>query len=167
VIVGTLILGVVNIWFATFAWHALRGTFEYVAERHAVAHVDKAQKVHVFNTYPWNPGSTRMEYLGFTHDSRSIQQIAAKRTNLPYWIYATSGKLQFLDDAKAIPKRAEMIKKESGFDVNTWSGLEGLGYRLHETIVPQTPAWFGFNWMPAVKQWKARRSVLVYRRADG
>ena len=33
-------------------------------------------------------------------------------------------------------------------------------------ISPQTPAWFPFDWMPSVRQWKQRRQVLVYRRDD-
>jgi hypothetical protein len=165
-LIGSLcVLAALNIWFATFSWHALRGTFEYVAEKHIVAHVDKAQTISLFNTYPWNPGSTRLDELGYHHDSRSIQQIAASRSNPPDWIYATNGKLQFLQDARALPARAEMVRKESGFDVATWAGVEGLGYQLDQTVVPQTPAWFPFDWMPAVKEWKQRRQVLIYRRS--
>jgi hypothetical protein len=158
-----LVLGAVNLWFATFSVISLRANWQYVIEQHLREHVDKSQTVHMFNDFPWNAGSTRVAYLGYKHDDRSTGRIAAQRTNLPQWIYATSGKLAFLDDAKKLPARAAMIRKESGFDVSTWNGLEDLGYTLDQRFVPSTPSWFVFDWMPAVVEWKQRYSVLVYR----
>ena len=69
----------------------------------------------------------------------------------------------FIDQAKSMPARAALIKRESGFDVTGWSGLEGLGYGLEATIIPQTPGWFPFDFMPAVIEWKQRRAVMVYQ----
>ena len=158
------VLAIVNIWFATFAWHSLSGTFEEAAERHALSHVGKTETVSLLNTFPWNPGSTRLDYLGYKHDPRSIQQMAAQRTDLPQWLYTTEGKLKFIEDARSMPARAAMMKAESGFDAAQWAGIEQLGYRLDQTIVPATPVWFPFDWMPSVRQWKQRREVLVYRR---
>ena len=57
-----------------------------------------------------------------------------------------------------------MMKKESGFDISKWKGVEGLGYRMSEKIVPQTPSWFVFKWMPVIDQWQPRRTVFVFRR---
>lgn len=161
-----VLLAIVNAWWATFSWHAPRGTFEYVSERHAQAHVAKdRQRVALFNTFPWNKGSTRLDHLGFKVDPRSIQQVAARPADRPDWLYSTQGKSMFLEHAKSMPARAQLIKKESGFDVSNWRGVEGIGYALAETIVPSTPGWFAFDWMPAVKEWKQRRAVQVFRRA--
>ena len=93
----------------------------------------------------------------------SSPALASSRENLPDWVYATHGKLQFFEDARKLPARAAMIKKDSGFDIATWSGMEGLGYRHTETIAPQTPRWFPFAWMPAVKRWREMGAVEVYR----
>jgi len=160
-----VVLGAVNLWFATFALFHHHSTFEYVTERHALALDDRAAaKFYLFNNFPPIPGATRLEYHGLKHDTRSIQQIAAARTDLPDWIYATHGKLHFFEDARKLPARAAMIKKDSGFDVTTWSGIEGLGYRHEQTLKPQAPRWFPFTWMPAVKRWRALGTVEVYRR---
>ncbi|MEA2708295.1 MAG: hypothetical protein QOF78_896 [Phycisphaerales bacterium] len=163
VIAGMLVLGAANFWFASFSFFRHDATFEFAAERHALAQNDRAAKYYLLNNYPHLPGSTRLEYLGLKHDSRSVQQLAATRTNLPDWAYATHGKLQFLEDARQLPARAAMIRKDSGFDVATWSGMEGLGYQHEQTITPQTPRWFPFAWMPAVQRWRAMGAVEVYR----
>jgi hypothetical protein len=158
-----VVLGAVNLWFATFTFFHHHATFEYAVERHALAHDDRAAKFYLFSNYPHIPGATRLEYLGLRHDSRSVQQLAATRRNLPDFVYATRGKLQFFEDARKLPARAAMIKKDSGFDVATWSGMEGLGYRHAETLEPQVPRWFPFTWMPAVKRWRALGAVEVYQ----
>jgi hypothetical protein len=166
-VVTTLaLLAVLNMWWATFTWHALTGAFEHQAERHALAHVPPGEKVSLFSTFPQNLGSTRLEWLGYRHDPRSVQQMAAQRTDLPAWIYASNGQLQFLEDARRLPKRAAMLRQESGFAVNDWRGIEGLGYRLEETIVPRPPRWFPFAWMPAVKEWQMRKALLVYQKLE-
>jgi hypothetical protein len=162
-----LVLGAVNLWFATFSFFHHDATFEYVAERHALAQNDPAAKYYLFSNHPQIPGSTRLEYDGLKYDSRSVQQLAASRQNLPDWVYATHGKLQFFEDARKLPARAAMIKKDSGFDVASWSGMEGLGYRHEQTMTPDTPRWFPFVWMPAVKRWRAMGAVEVYRRDAG
>jgi hypothetical protein len=161
--VGALVvLGAANVLYATLTWNVLYGTFEYQAERHALAHVPKSDSVYLFNWWPWNPGSTRLDYLGYRNDPRSIQQIASQMTDLPQWVYGFEGKLHFFMDAKLLPKRAEMVKEVSGFDVSTWNGLEGLGYRLEETVDPPLPAWYPFKSLPAVKEWRIRRKLMVY-----
>jgi hypothetical protein len=157
-------LAVVNGWWATFAVLEHSAIFERVAERHALARNDRDATYKLFSNFPHNPGSTRLEYLGLKHDPRSIQQLATQRTNLPQWLYATRGKLQFFEDARRMPARIAMIKKDSGFDVATWSGMEGLGYERYETIIPTLPGWMApLEWMPAVKRWRALRAVEVYR----
>jgi len=160
-----VVLGALNVWFAGFALFNHDATFEYAAERHALAQNDRTAKYYLFNIFPPIPGSTRLEYRGLRHETRSIQQIAATRTDMPDWIYATHGKLQFFEDARKLPARVEMIRKDSGFDVATWSGVEGLGYRHEQTLTPQVPRWFPFTWMPAVKRWQRMGAVEVYRRS--
>jgi hypothetical protein len=164
-----VVLGVVNTWYATLTWYERRGSFEAQVERHALAKVPRSESVYTLNEYPYNPGSTRLEWLGYRHDPRSIQQIAAQKTHLPQWIYTTEGKLGFLEDARTSPGRAAMLRNDklSPFDINTWHGLEGLGYRLEQKSVPAPPRWYPFNWMPAVKQWQKRKTLLVYRLSPG
>ena len=162
-ITAMLIFGAVNLWFASFSLFRQTAIFESVAERHALAQKDRSAKYFLFTNYPRDAGATRLEYFGLKHDPRSIQQIAATRTDLPDWVYASHGKLQFFQDARKMPGRAEMVREDSGFDVATWRGMEGLGYRHIETIEPQTPRWFVFDWMPAVQRWRAMGAVEVYR----
>ena len=164
-IAGMLVLGAANVWFASFLFFAKQSTFEAVAERHAVAQHDRDATFYMLSNYPYNANSTRLEYLGLKHETRSIQQLAATRANLPDWIYSTHGKLQFFEDARKLPGRAAMIKRDSGFDVATWSGLEGLGYRHERTIRPEAPRWYPFGWMPVVKRWAWMGKVEVYRNA--
>jgi hypothetical protein len=161
------LLAVVNIGFATFAGIALGGTFEAQVERHVAAHLSKADTLNQLVTFPENPNSTRLNYLGYRNDYRSIQQIAAgDPRDFPRWIYTSEGKLKFVDESRTMPARAAMLKRESGFDATKWGGLEAMGYRLEQTIIPQTPRWFCFDWMPAVRQWKLRWEVRVYQRVD-
>ncbi len=153
-----------NLLFATFAWHDLRGQFFYVAENDIVANVSPLEQVFLFNTFPVNPGSSRLERTGHAQDLRPLQQIAAERRQLPDHIYATRGAVQFLEEARFMPARAKMIQTETGFDPSHWTGLEAMGYRIEKTLIPQTPKWFCFDWMPAVKEWKQFKTVLVYAR---
>ena len=53
-----------------------------------------------------------------------------------------------------------------GLDVSRWNGVEALGYRLARTVEPPTPAWFRFDWMPAVQQWRGLAPVYVYERSN-
>ncbi len=163
--IGALTLATcVNLWFATFTWNYLHSTFEYVAERHALGHAGHSDTLYLLSTHDRNENSSRFDYLGYHTDARSIQKMASSGANLPDWIYATEGELQFMEDARKLPARAKMMKEESNFNVNEWRGVEALGYRLDATLIPQTPRWFVFNWMPAIREWQPRRAVFVYRR---
>ena len=163
-VVALTLAAIVNLWFATFTWHKLQGIFEYSAERHALAHVDRSETIGLLSIHPLNAGSTRLDLLGFRLDPASIQVIAAEDRPKPTWIYAPEGVVQFLEDARELPQRAKMIEDETGFDVSRWGGLESLGYRLESRTVPSLPGWFAFGWMPAVRQWDERNALCVYRR---
>lgn len=156
---------IINLAFATFIWPRLYSTFEYVVERHALAHAATSDSVCLLSTHKRNPGSSRLDYLGYHADPRAVQEIAATGRDLPKLIYATQGDLQFMEDARKLKARAEMMRRDSGFDVSQWHGLDGLRYHLDETITPHTPRWFAFNWMPAIVEWQKRHTVLVYRRS--
>ena len=162
-VAALLALAGVNVWFASCVFFRNQGALEYIAERHVPAQNDRAAKYYLLNDFPHVPGSSRLEHLGLKHDPRSLPQLAAARTDLPEWIYARRGKLQFFEDARKLPARAAMIKRESGFDIATWRGLEGLGYRHEQTLEPEVPRWFWFAWMPAMKRWSALGAVEVYR----
>jgi hypothetical protein len=154
----------VNLWFASFSWIYLHGVFDYQAERDVIANAEKDQKVFLLATFPRNRGSSRLERLGYHEEWRPIQDLIDHPTNLPQRIYATSGLIQFLNQARSAPARAAMMEHESGFDARDWHGLESLGYHVQEKLVPKTPSWFCFNWMPAVEQWKQLKTVIVYDR---
>ncbi|MHC5002202.1 MAG: hypothetical protein ACYTJ0_03690 [Planctomycetota bacterium] len=57
-----------------------------------------------------------------------------------------------------------MLRRDSGFDVDAWPGLEGLGYRTERTIVPRTAWWFPFDWMPAPRRQREGGVVEAWRR---
>lgn len=164
-IAALVVLTIANVWFASFTLFHNDAIFESAAERHALAQNKRAAKYYLFSDHPHIPGSTRLEHLGLAHESRPIQQLAAQRSDLPEWVYATRGKLQFLADARKLPGRAAMIKQDSGFDIEVWTGMQALGYRHQETITPHVPEWFPFHWMPAIKRWKTMEAVEVYRLA--
>jgi hypothetical protein len=155
-----------NLLFATFAWHYLGGQFFYIAEHDVLAHVSPHEKIFLFNTFPVNPGSSRIQRTGYAQDLRPLQQIAADRRELPDRIYATRGDVQFLEESRFMPARAKMIQNETGFDPSHWTGLEAMGYRVEQKLIPKTPNWFWFDWMPAVKEWKQFKTVLVYNRTN-
>ena len=69
-------------------------------------------------------------------------------------------------ESRVMSARAQMIQRESGFDVRRWQGIESLGYRLERTIEPRTPKWFCFDFMHAVREWKKLKTVIVYRRVE-
>ncbi len=156
---------VVNLWFATFSWVYLHGLFDYQAERDVVANAEKTEKIFLLATFPRNRGSSRLERMGYHEEWRPVQSLIEDPTHLPQRIYATRGLIRFLTEARKMPARAAMMEHESGFDASDWRGLESLGYHVRETLVPKTPSWFWFNWMPAVSQWKELKTVLVYERS--
>ena len=113
------------------------------------------------------PGKSRLVWLGYRVDPRSLQEIMDAEPDLrPDRIYVSDGQRGFLEDALSQPARAAMLRDE-GLDVASWNGFEALGYRLHATFQTGTPSWFFFDWMPAVQLWREVTPVLVYRRVDG
>lgn len=154
-----------NAWFASWAWLELEGRPERTIER-ALASEDPPfdGSLNVLSVYPRVPGKSRLEVAGQRLDPRSIQELLdAAPASLPDRIYASEGTLRFLEDARGAPARAELFASQ-GLEFPRWRGVEALGYRLRETVRTPTPAWFPFDWMPAVR-WRAERSPMrVYER---
>lgn len=154
-----------NLLFATFAWHRLEGLFPRVVERALAGDPPGDLSVAIPGPHPHVPGKSRLAWLGYRFDPRSMQQIIdAPPGERPDRIYMSSGQLGFLEDALSQPARAAMLREE-GLDLETWNGIESLGYRLSHTVVSSTPSWFFFDWMPAVDLWTKLSPVYVYERS--
>ncbi len=157
---------VVNLVFANFAWLRLDGLYQRVLERTLLEDPPGEASISLGEFYPEIPGKSRLVWLGYRVDPRSLQQIIDSEPALrPDRIYLSSGMRGFIEDALSQPARAAMLRAE-GFDVASWKGIEPLGYRLSRVAETSTPAWFFFDWMPAVKLWKGLSPIYVYRR-DG
>lgn len=156
----------VNLAFANFAWIRLEGLFPRVVERALADDPPGDASISLAEVYPEIPGKSRLTWLGYRVDPKSLQQILdAAPDERPDRIYLYSGMRGFIELAKSEPARAEMLAAE-GLDVSRWNGVEALGYRLARTIEPATPAWFAFDWMPAVELWRRLSPVFVYERSD-
>lgn len=156
----------VNLLFATFAWHRLDGLLHYAVEQHLAADPPGAARVAMPQMTPHVEGKSRLTWLGYAFDPRSLQQVIdAAPGDRPERLYVSAGLMGFLEDAEALPGRVEMLR-EHGLDLTTFEGFESLGYRLGDTITPQTPAWFVFDWMPVVRSWREGSRVQVYVRGD-
>ena len=155
----------VNLVFATWAWHRLDLEPGRVIERSLAADGFEGT-LNVLAVHPRVAGKSRLEALGHRLDPRSMQELMdSDPADLPDRIYTDSGHLGFLEDGRRLPARIELFQAQ-GLDLERWPGVEGLGYRLRERIVTPTPAWFPFDWMPAV-QWRILRSpVFVYERLE-
>ena len=167
VVLGVVLIAI-NFWFAQLVWISSSGRADYMVERHVETHLDKSTPLTIFTIYQPIEGASRLEYLGYNFDPRSMGELARDyRTGkpLPEYAYVQDSQLQFFEQARTLPARAEMFRNEVQFDINAWPGPEGLGYKLEETLTPSTPAWYPFDWMPAVKMFRGRKELRVYRLA--
>ncbi len=155
----------VNLAFANFAWIRLEGLFPRVVERALADDPPGDASISLAEVYPEIPGKSRLSWLGYRVDPKSLRQIMdAEPSQRPDRIYLYSGMRGFIEQAKSQPARAQMLIGE-GLDVSRWNGVEALGYRLSRTVEPATPAWFRFDWMPAVDLWRRLSPVYVYERS--
>lgn len=162
--VGLALALAANVAFGTFAWHRLEGLFPRVVERALAEDPPGDASVSIPGPHPHVAGKSRLAWLGYRFDPRSMQQIIESEPGeRPDRIYMSSGQLGFLEDARSQPARAEMLREE-GLDLESWDGIESLGYELSRTVVTETPPWFFFDWMPAVDVWAKLSPVVVYER---
>lgn len=154
---------VTNFAYATLAWHVSGWIFEAQVEQHVQANAKPGDKIGVVALYDHVPGASRLEYLGYRYETRHAVKLATERTDLPRWLYTTQSELQFIEDARRLPARAQMFKAESQFDIRRWAGVEALGYEHVATIEPVVPEWYVFNWMPAVRSFLEREKLLVHQ----
>ena len=152
-----------NLYWATFALIYPKGNYQYMIERDLQGNISKNQSVNVFALHRGVEGKSRLAYLGYRVDSRSISQIVeADVSSRPNVIYANKGQLDFVLDARKYPARARMLEEENGLDIAGLGSLEELGYREVREVQPRTPSWFVLGWMPAVEVWKQRDTLQVY-----
>lgn len=165
VIIGVVLVAI-NFWFAQLVWIASSGRADYMVERHVQTHLDKSTPLTIFTIYQPIEGASRLEYLGYNFDPRSMSELARDYRAgkpMPEYAYVQDSQLQFFEEARTLPARADMFRNEVQFDINAWPGPEGIGYKLQETLVPSTPTWYPFDWMPAVKIFRGRKELRVYR----
>lgn len=157
---------VMSCWFGLLAWHFYAWHFEVIVERYLPTHVAKDEVVNEGATFDGVPHKTRLEYLGYNVDVRSLGHIMqSPEHERPDVIVISRGRLLWVLDALKYPKRAAMMERESGFDVQQWrGGMEGMGYMRVAIEEPRLPAWLPFGWVPAVKDWDLRNAMLVYRK---
>ena len=157
-----------NLLFATFTWHRLEGLFPRAMERTLEADPPEDATIAYPQPHEHISGKSRMAWLGYRVDTRSLQQVMdAAPSDRPDRIYISAGQRGFLDDAREQAARAAMLAGD-GLDVGQWQGFEALSYRLAASVPARTPAWFFFDWMPAVDLWSRLSVVEVYQLgADG
>jgi len=161
-----IILGVVNLLFATWCWIDLFSIPEYAIERYARAHIPTDRKLTYLSTWETAPGSTRIERMGYSYEHRPYQEWAGDPSGMPDVLFTTQGDIGFIYDIEKHPKRGDVMKADSGFDFSTFRKPEELGYELATRIVPAVPPWwFPTSWMPWAGQLLMhQRIVLVYVR---
>jgi hypothetical protein len=151
-----------NLLFATWTWHKLKGLEGYVIERSLAQEDGVEGTINLLSVYPLMPGKHRLVALGYDLDHRSVQElIDADPATRPDRIYLKLGLKMFWDHAKDLPERRNLLAGH-GFNIDQWESVEKLGYRLREEIVPVTPDWFPFDWMPTVRYSEARNHILLY-----
>lgn len=158
-----------NVHHAAFAWIDLPGRFDAASERHILEHVPPASRINIASLDPRVPNKSRLELVhGRPLDTRSLQEIADSRANLPEWIYISFGLREFIADCRHSPARAAMLRAEKGFDYERWvalDGLAGLGYERVANILPAVPSWYPYRGMPHVRVWQVEQRLEAWRLA--
>lgn len=162
---GLALAVLANLVFGTFAWHFLEAVPERAIERSLAQYPVGERLVYVLNPSAGVAGKSRLDWLGYRRDPRSLQQvIEADPADRPGRIYAAAGLEGFITEAKHQPARAAVLFAFDGLDVSKWNGVEALGYTEIAKLEASTPAWFPFAWMPAVRSWRTNNAVHVYDR---
>jgi hypothetical protein len=163
--VALVIPALINLFWGTFIWHALAMSSDLMIEQHAKANLSSGTSLYILFPYSTISGRSRLDLLGYSRDTRSLEEILAAPVNTRAdWLYATQMVIDFIDDSQRFPTRAKMLEEFANLNVQTWSGVEGLGYSKVEVLDPKTPSWFVFNWMPVIQGIRDRNTVLVFRK---
>jgi hypothetical protein len=154
----------INVWYASAAWLFLGQMGDSLLESGISSLACPGADVWVFNTFEAPPAS-RYTLLGYRADRRSASEIMrSSRDQLPQVAMASVSELQFFEDARSRPARADLLRHELDFDISKWHGMGALGYPGHRIVAPEFPRWFCFTWMPTVKTFIARNTVVFYSR---
>ena len=160
-----LVLLLLNAVFATWAWHELEGYPQRVIERSLAGETPRfSGTLNVLDIFPAIPGKSRLSDQGYDVDPRSIRELlVSPSASLPDRIYVDAGALQFIEYARMSSARAALFRSQ-GFEIENWPGIEALGYRRIRVIRTETPEWFPFDWMPAVRWRRVRSVMMIYER---
>jgi hypothetical protein len=154
---------IASVWYGLIAWHFIDTHYAKVTEWYLGLHSDKSKLITEGSTFASIPGKSRLAWLGYTVDMRSLGQIVSTPAGRPDVIFIPRGRLLFIEDAVRFPARARMMQQDSGFDIEAWkAGFKGMGYSDPELFEPVLPAWLPFSWVPSVREWNKREALLVY-----
>ena len=139
-------------------------TCSKMVEDYVVAHVDKTTLICQADHTRCNPGSTRLAYLGYNVDDRSVGDLVSHPDALPELVFADQEWLEWTEDVKRLPARAKALAADwSGFfDYSQFNGFESLGYRPLLTLEPRLPRYLVPGLSPRGRETVARR-IVVYQ----
>ncbi len=122
---------VANLIAGSFAWICPGGLQAKAMEQVALT-LPKCSQIFVLSgefNFPHHKGASRLEWLGYDVDLRTVQDLMAHPESRPEWLFANQGMVHFIDDCATLPARAKMLKAESGFDFGQWRGWRRWGTR--------------------------------------
>ena len=158
---------VANLIAGSFAWICPGGLQAKAMEQVALT-LPKCSQIFVLSgefNFPHHKGASRLEWLGYDVDLRTVQDLMAHPESRPEWLFANQGMVHFIDDCATLPARAKMLKAESGFDFGRWRGWRRWVQAVSERS-PVLPRWFIFEWLPDVRHWESENQTVIYRRND-
>jgi hypothetical protein len=89
-----------------------------------------------------------------------------EKATRPSYILVSSDGMDWMEEIKDRPARAEMLKEQTGFDYGAFRGFEQLGYELKATISPHYPSWCSHYVVAASKRLQ-NNHLLIYRLRSG
>jgi hypothetical protein len=157
------VLGVcVNLWWTTITFHLARTTEQAMLEHVALAEPRERTKSYAV-MFDDSPALRRLEWLGHAVDRRAMQHWTDLKRAKPEIVFANTGRMQMLEEAKSMPGRAAHYDAIAGFDLGKWPGMAALGYAPPQRVTLPPPGhlrWF--RWMPLNKEFR-HRDIMVYR----
>lgn len=154
---------VINLWWCTITWH-INGTTEQAMVEHAVKAEDKRLVKAYAVMFDDPPSMRRLQWLGHAVDMRAMQRWLGDSKPKPDIVFANSGRIQMIEEARRMPGRADYYRHLAKFDVEKWPGMSGLGYSSPVRYRVPLPGYLRpLEWMPLVKELR-HRDVLVYRK---
>jgi hypothetical protein len=159
----TVVAIALNLWWSTITWHINATTEQAMLERAASEQDKRLVKAYAV-MFDDPPSMRRLQWLGHAVDMRAMQGWLDGTKPRPDIVFANSGRMQMLEEARRMPGRANYYRHLAKFELDQWPGMEGLGYAPPERFSVPLPSHLKpLAWMPLVKDLR-HRDVLIYRR---